>query len=142
MGLQLHHSGPCGKCRETREYVQQLESELAAIRLAFPEGHSARTEGSIADAVRGLVTELHSLKYEANGQLRANISNAGIQSVLDITKQYMQERDTLRELLLHASWIVEDVSLRRCGKGDPYISRVTDLHQRVTAAIGTPERKP
>lgn len=112
--------------------VGRLERELAAIRLAFPEDHPARKEGSIADGVRGLVFELHSLKYEADGQLRANLSNDAIGSMLDTAKGYMQQRDSWRELLRELN-LPELTSL----------SMITDEQaQRITAALGTHEGNP
>lgn len=99
--------------------------QLAAIRLAFPEDHPARKDGNIAEGVRGIVAELHSLKYEANGQLRANLSNAAIQSILDKAKQYMQERDTLRELLQRAHAVFHGGT------------ETVKLHNEITAALGT-----
>lgn len=52
-----------------------------------------------AQEIERLTRERDALKYEPNGQLRANLSNDAIQSILDLAKARNDENERLRELL-------------------------------------------
>jgi len=71
------------------------ERELAAIRVSFPEGHKARTDGDVAGAVRELVAE-RIAAWDACDKHINDWHNA-----LDQRDEARQERDQLRELVTY-----------------------------------------
>lgn len=104
-----------------------IQAELAAIRLAFPEDHSARTEGSIAEGVRELVSRIQLL--EAMEVTVESMANERMLAVGAVENDYNKKLGALRELLRE----IDD---------QMYLSMPKELAQRITAALGTAERKP
>jgi hypothetical protein len=106
--------------RLVAEKVADLERRLAA-----PHPDTVR----LAECQK----ELRSWEYDGDtGQLRAKLSNAAIQSMLDKAKEYMDERDTLLALLrdikanlFHLAVVPEDVRWKR----------LDGLMERIDAAL-------
>lgn len=79
--------------------------------------------------------KLHDWEHEPSGQLRAKLSNADIRSILDKAKEYMDERDNLRELLreirqelFHLAVVPDDVRWKR----------LDVMMERIAAALSQP----
>lgn len=137
-------------------------AELAAIRLAFPEGHLARTEGSIADGVREIVVERDKDYAEmrrfqelyirvAHERDKAQESLAQQLALYDWRPIAEIHEDHGQCVLIH---LIDDPSYTEVGsildegfdEGDwthfalvPRLS--TERASELLAALGTPERK-
>lgn len=80
--------------------IESLQCAMADLRAQLAACQRDKAE---------LQAELRSWEYEPSGQLRAKLSNADIQSILDKAKEYMDQRDGLLALLREARWFLSGV---------------------------------
>lgn len=89
--------------------------------------HIAEIVGSQLQRIAELEKQVHSLKYEPDGQLRANLSNDAIQSILDTAGQHKRHIDAIAEALhpahKEAGWSFEP---------DQLAGMVRELREQIT----------